>query len=325
VTGLAVHFNWIDLSAKYPELLVLGEPAVLIAAGVMTFFEFFSDKIPWVDSAWDSIHTLIRPIGGGLLALSTMGNVDPAFAVIVAMLASGTSLMTHGLKAGTRLAINQSPEPVSNAMMSFAEDTAVLGGLAIMSINPLVFAAICVVGITMALIMAPKLYRRVRAFTWLFWQKAGATFRTARRVEEMTLPLSFEHEAALARFIDGKAEIKWSLPVVAGAKRKFAQITANTFGRIFLLHNDPGCLHFVGRRNFSDYHCRIPLEGLIFIHEPRFASEDVVIEDQASRRRLVFRLTIGSEQIARRVVEELGSARDGSASAKWETATTSGA
>ena len=127
VTGLAVNQQWVDLSSSYPELMILGDPIVLVAAGAMAAIEFCSDKVPWVDSAWDSIHTVIRPIGGGLLAFTAMGPTDPAFAVVVAMLAGGTSLMTHGMKAGTRLAINHSPEPVSNMAMSITEDMAVIG------------------------------------------------------------------------------------------------------------------------------------------------------------------------------------------------------
>lgn len=176
VTGLAVNLQWIDLSAKYPELMVLGEPAVLIAAGLMMGLEFFADKIPWVDSAWDAVHTLIRPIGGGLIALTSLGPVDPAFGVIVAMLAGGTSLITHGAKAGTRLVINHSPEPVSNSAMSLAEDTAVLGGLAIMSISPLLFLGFVLVCSALFLFIVSLLYRKMKAFSWPVTQKVKSPY-----------------------------------------------------------------------------------------------------------------------------------------------------
>ena len=106
VTGLAINQGWVDVSANYPDLMVLGDPLVVTAAGIFFCLEFFSDKIPWVDSLWDSVHTLIRPVGGGLLAIHTLGPVDPGFEVVIAMLAGGATLVAHGFKSGTRLAIN---------------------------------------------------------------------------------------------------------------------------------------------------------------------------------------------------------------------------
>ncbi|MCB1087991.1 MAG: DUF4126 domain-containing protein, partial [Verrucomicrobiae bacterium] len=78
VTGLAIRMDWIQLSSQYDQLSVLGSDWVLIAAGIFFALEFFSDKIPWVDSLWDGVHTLIRPVGGGLLAIQTLGTSDPA-------------------------------------------------------------------------------------------------------------------------------------------------------------------------------------------------------------------------------------------------------
>ena len=109
VTGLAINQGWVDVSSTYPDLMVLGDPLVITAAGIFFCMEFFADKIPWVDSLWDSVHTLIRPVGGGLLAIHTLGPTDPGFDVVVAMLAGGTALVAHGFKSGTRLALNTSP------------------------------------------------------------------------------------------------------------------------------------------------------------------------------------------------------------------------
>ncbi len=104
VTGLAIHFHWITLGPAYQSLEVLGHPAVIIVSGILYFLEFFADKIPWVDSAWDAVHTVIRPIGGALLAIQVLGHPSPAFTVIVALLAGGTSLVTHTAKSATRRA-----------------------------------------------------------------------------------------------------------------------------------------------------------------------------------------------------------------------------
>src|SRR5438045_2497419 len=136
-TGLAIHYHWITLAPAYQSLEVLGHPAVIIIAGVLYLVEFFADKIPWLDSAWDAIHTVIRPIGGALLAIQVLGHPSPAFTVIVALLAGGTSLLAHTAKAATRLAANTSPEPLTNIGLSLGEDAAVLGGLTLVNLSPL--------------------------------------------------------------------------------------------------------------------------------------------------------------------------------------------
>src|SRR5438552_6225071 len=111
VTGLAINQHWIVLSPAYQSLEVLGQPWIVFVAGTLYFLEFFADKVPWLDSAWDAVHTVIRPIGGALLAIQVLGHPSPAFTVIVALLAGSTSLVAHTAKAATRLATNTSPEP----------------------------------------------------------------------------------------------------------------------------------------------------------------------------------------------------------------------
>jgi len=138
LTGLAIRFNWINLAAKYESLAILENPWIIGVAGVLFFIEFFADKIPWVDSSWDAIHTFIRPVGGALLALTALGEMDPAVSVIAALLGGGTSLVTHATKAGGRLLINMSPEPISNSVASIGEDGLVLGGLGLMAVAPAV-------------------------------------------------------------------------------------------------------------------------------------------------------------------------------------------
>jgi len=87
VSGLAIHQHWIVLSPAYQSLAVLGEPVVLWISGTLFLFEIFADKIPWVDSAWDAVHTIIRPIGGALLAIRVLGQTNPTFDVVIALLA----------------------------------------------------------------------------------------------------------------------------------------------------------------------------------------------------------------------------------------------
>jgi hypothetical protein len=136
VTGLAIQQNWITVAQTYPELAVLGHPAVIIIAGVFYVLEFFADKVPWVDSVWDAVHTFVRPIGGAFLALHVLGTPDPVVDVIAALLAGSVTLLTHGTKAGVRLVANHSPEPVTNIALSVGEDIVVVGGLALIWRDP---------------------------------------------------------------------------------------------------------------------------------------------------------------------------------------------
>lgn len=136
VAGLAIHNNWLDLATKHESLEILGHPAIIGVAGVLFVIEFFADKIPWVDSAWDSVHTFIRPVGGAFLALGALGQLDPAMTVVAGLLSGGASLVAHTAKASTRLLVNLSPEPVSNIVTSATEDGLVLGGLGLMALNP---------------------------------------------------------------------------------------------------------------------------------------------------------------------------------------------
>src|SRR5437879_5681626 len=171
VSGLAIHFHWITLGPDYQSLEVLGQPAIIIIAGILYFLEFFADKIPWIDSAWDAVHTVIRPIGGALLAIQVLGHPSPAFTVIVALLAGGTSLVAHTAKAATRLTSNTSPEPFSNIGLSLGEDAAVLGGLALMHFNPLLALLILLLGIVAFFYFAPRILRTMKAKIWLAWKK----------------------------------------------------------------------------------------------------------------------------------------------------------
>ena len=161
-TGLAIHFHWITLAPRFQSLEVLGNPWIIGIAGVLYLLEFFADKIPWVDSIWDAVHTVIRPIGGALLAIQVLGHPSPAFTVIVALLAGGTSLITHTAKAATRLASNASPEPVTNIGLSLGEDAAVLGGLTLLQFNPLLALIIFLICLAAFWYFARRMLRSIK-------------------------------------------------------------------------------------------------------------------------------------------------------------------
>ena len=272
-TGLAIHFHWITLSPAYQSLEVLGDPLIVTIAGILYFLEFFADKIPWIDSAWDAVHTIIRPIGGALLAIQVLGHPSPAFTVIVALLAGGTSLIAHTAKAATRLATNTSPEPFSNIGLSLGEDAAVLGGLALVHFNPLLAFSIFVLCIAAFLYFAPKILRAMKAKIWLSWKKLNGP---ADLTTPVTLPVTLR--ARLASVFSREnvlgETIAWATPCVSGRGRR---TPANLFGALVATNEEPHKLLFVARKNGRPFARAMDLEGSIVAHEPRFLSENVVI------------------------------------------------
>jgi len=146
-----------------PDLEILMDPLVIGAAGFMYFVEFFVDKTPGVDSGWDTLHTFIRIPAGAILAAGAVGDVG-AGAELAAVIAGGTLAgATHFTKAGTRLAINTSPEPVSNWTASFAEDIAVIAGLWAALYHPWVFLGFLAAFIILMIWLLPKIWRGVKA------------------------------------------------------------------------------------------------------------------------------------------------------------------
>lgn len=122
VLGILIRFGMLSLTEQFQHLLVLGSLPILIASATMALAEFVSDKLPWFDSIWDSIHTFIRPIGAAILAWTAISEIDPALKIILVLITGGVALTSHAAKAATRAAANHSPEPVSNIFLSIAED-----------------------------------------------------------------------------------------------------------------------------------------------------------------------------------------------------------
>jgi hypothetical protein len=128
-TGIAMHFGVLPLPDHLQSLQILANPWIMAVAGVATLAEFFADKVAWIDSAWDAVHTFIRPVGGAMLTLAIVDPGDPATQVIAFILGGGATLLAHGSKAGTRAVVNASPEPFSNVAVSTVEDVATGGAL----------------------------------------------------------------------------------------------------------------------------------------------------------------------------------------------------
>jgi hypothetical protein len=155
------------------DLQILTTPIVMIAAGVMFCVEFFADKVPGVDTGWDTIHSFIRIPGGALLAAGAVGDVNPAVMIAAGILGGGLAAGTHAAKAGSRVLINTSPEPFSNWIASFGEDIAVIAGLWAALVHPWFFLACMVVFILLLIWLLPKLWRGIKAV----FAKLAALFR----------------------------------------------------------------------------------------------------------------------------------------------------
>jgi hypothetical protein len=163
-TGIAMRLELLPLPEHLASLAVLGNPWVMGIAAVGALAEFFADKVMWLDSAWDVVHTFVRPIGGALLALAIIDPSDPATQVIAFLLGGGASFLAHGGKASARAVVNTSPEPVSNILVSSAEDVATVGLLWLIYEYPLAAGAVAAVLllIVIALLwMAHKIIKRV--------------------------------------------------------------------------------------------------------------------------------------------------------------------
>lgn len=124
VLGLASRYGWVALPDQFK---VFDNPWLIGAAAVLYVVEFVADKIPWVDSIWDSVHTLIRPIGGAAIAVASLGDAAPAWQGGMALLGGVVAASSHMTKAGARVAANTTPEPFSNWFLSLAEDAFVIG------------------------------------------------------------------------------------------------------------------------------------------------------------------------------------------------------
>lgn len=157
-TGLAMRYDMLPLPEHLASLGVLENPWVMGIAATAALAEFFADKVMWLDSLWDTMHTFIRPVGGALLALAIVDPSDPATQVIAFILGGSATLAAHAGKAGSRAVINASPEPVSNIAASTVEDVATVGLLYTAYEYPYVAGGVALVllALTVALLLLAR-------------------------------------------------------------------------------------------------------------------------------------------------------------------------
>lgn len=302
VTGLAVHFHWITLLPQYQSLEALGNPWIITVAGVLYLLEFCADKIPWVDSIWDAVHTVIRPIGGALLAIQVLGHPSATMSILIALLAGGTSLISHTAKAATRLTSNTSPEPFSNIALSLGEDVAVLGGLALIYHNPLIALSIFGVAIFAFFFFAPKILRAMKVKAWLAWKKLNgpADVDLAAALPNELPPRiaeEFMRQNVLAE------TTAWVVPCISGRAR---QIPMNMRGVLVALNEDPKKLLFIWRRRVGAFSRTIELPRTTIAREPKFLSENITITaPEAKTATYTFVFPRSDAALVKRIVDDL--------------------
>jgi hypothetical protein len=158
--GLASRFGWVALP---PEYAIFDSNWVIGTALVLYAVEFVADKIPWVDTLWDTVHTFIRPIGGAAVAVASLGEASPTTTALIALLGGTVAAGAHATKAGTRVMVNTSPEPFSNWFVSLAEDGFVLAlGLLALKypLAALIVSSTVIIGIIMLAAVLIRAFRR---------------------------------------------------------------------------------------------------------------------------------------------------------------------
>ena len=159
IIGLTSRYGWVELPEQYR---VFDNDLVIGAAIVMYAIEFLADKIPWVDSVWDAVHTVVRPLGGALIAVQTLGEASPTTEALIGLLGGSLAASSHLTKAGTRAVANTSPEPFSNWILSISEDVFVvsLGFLALK--YPLAATVVVLVALVVMVMFAGWIARAVK-------------------------------------------------------------------------------------------------------------------------------------------------------------------
>ncbi len=298
VTGLAVQFGWVILPSHLHDLSVLGNPWVIAISGVLYFLEFFADKVPWIDSANDALHTLIRPLGGALLAVLALGEADPAAKVIGALLAGGAAMTAHAAKAGARLIANVSPEPFSNIGLSLGEDAMVLGGLGLLLWHPLVACLLAIVFLGVVWTLFPRLLRGARSTGWLAWRKLNGP-SAGQETAKLQTELPAACLEAVQRAGNTSEPAAFTVRCISDGG---PGLPRGYFGWLTRLGNGP--LFFVASRRRGPLAIEIPLTGASIEREARFLSERLRVRP-ARGKAYDFAFERGHSRLADEVAGEL--------------------
>ena len=159
ILGLAKRYGWVALPDQFA---VFDHDVVIYTALVLYIVEFAADKIPWVDSIWDAVHTAVRPVGGAVIAIATLGDASPMTQGLIALFGGTLAAGSHFTKAGTRAAANTSPEPFSNWVLSLGEDLFVIGLATLALKYPIAAAIVVIVCVALMIVFAAWIIRAVK-------------------------------------------------------------------------------------------------------------------------------------------------------------------
>ncbi len=253
VTGLCTRYGLIE--GLPPEFQVLGNDLVILVAVALYGLEFFMDKIPGLDTLWDSLHTFIRPLGGAMLALIQVGEATPVMEVVVFMLGASMASVAHVAKAGTRLIINTSPEPFSNILVSLLEDVGAIGFVYLTMAHPVAAFFITLLCLFLIFCCMPLIFRTIRMLFGAIWFRIRCLF-----VREMAWTTSRHLPYALDRVFDQVREkderILW-----AGRAHAVRVTGIPKFSAIHVVVTNRG-VHFLFKRWFRIQRQFLPVHDI---------------------------------------------------------------
>ena len=267
--GMAARLGWLSSAAGETRFGAFADTRILVIAGAACLVEFLADKIPWVDSAWDSIHTFIRPVGAILLTAGVFAVDNHAEQLALMLLSGGVAFTGHASKAATRFAVNHSPEPFSNLGLSILEDVLVAGGLWVVVAHPVVAFVAVTAFVAIFAWASPKVFRAVRvqvaAISAVLRRALSGGHLEPRWVGEVPPDFRFlipymeplpPHHAEMARRHLSYDEVP--LAVRAVATRSIRK-SRNSIGYLFFAERE---LVFVTRRAFRYRRHTIELEKI---------------------------------------------------------------
>ncbi len=300
LTGLAIRYDWISLSSDYARLEVLADPVILILSGLLFAMEFLADKLPWVDSAWDAVHTVIRPVGAALLAIMVLGDSNPIFEVAVGLVAAWLGFTTHAFKSTIRLQANASPEPVSNILLSVAEDATVVLGLGLVFVYPQIALIVAVIFLAAIWWFVPRMLRSTYIKLWL----CGSKLRLAPEesaVSQLPQDLPASAHAALVKRGGNDLTIEWAVPCISGVGPGYRR---NRFGWLVSTAGIANQLWFISRSRLGQP-CSLP-PGLPWAAhlKPKFLADILVLQWSGQEIGADFLFDRGSRELAHLVVAQ---------------------
>ena len=304
LTGLAIRFDWVDLAPQYARLEVLADPWILAVSGILFAMEFLADKFPWVDSAWDAVHTAIRPVGAALLAVLVLGDSNPVFNVVVGLLAAWLGFTTHALKATVRLQANASPEPLSNVALSVAEDATVVLGLGLIFTYPLVALVVAVVFLAAIWFFVPRMLRATYVKLWLCGRKLRLAPEEAV-VGELPDELPSAARHAVLDAAGPEWRIAWAVPCISGSGPGYPR---NRFGWLVMADGAAPMMYFVARGRLRRPFALTPGAPASTRLEPKFLADILVVTWPGGGEQARFLFDRGSRALARLVSDRLAPA-----------------